>query len=153
MLLVGAVPTSTSTVTLYTAVPLQIAGASALTAHGTDQIDVSALGIKTDSAGTETTYSIGEYVSAPRFTTTVTEEGFTETLSLPGTTLTENCEMNDSNKMLYHMLKCFFQIPWLSQQEAIRHRYQHSLLEVSPQTDSMRAAHLVRMEGRAHLVC
>ncbi|KAE9399420.1 hypothetical protein BT96DRAFT_939489 [Gymnopus androsaceus JB14] len=100
--LVGAVPTPTSTVTVYGTVASQFASISETPiSGGIGTIDVSTLGVSTGSDGTETTYSIGEYLSVPDtpFTTqTITEgpTGQTETTTafFPADVFTENCEMN-----------------------------------------------------------
>ncbi|KAE9399422.1 hypothetical protein BT96DRAFT_975932 [Gymnopus androsaceus JB14] len=76
---VGAVPAPTSTVTVYTAVPLQTR---------------TALTISGGSEGTETTYSIGEYISIPGTTTTFTDGAI---FTLPTEVIRENYTLIESS--------------------------------------------------------
>ncbi|KAE9400844.1 hypothetical protein BT96DRAFT_630724 [Gymnopus androsaceus JB14] len=82
---VNAIPATTTAAppsfTLY-GVGETVAGEITFSGSGTTEFDITVLGVSTDSAGTETTYSIGEYVSlvpasitatAPNGVGTVTE--------------------------------------------------------------------------------
>lgn len=92
----GAIPAPTSTVTIY-AVPFGTGNPTPLVG-GTHGVDVSVLGVSSGFAGTETTYSIGEYVSYPASTSvvvTITSGSDTETTTVPvqnSIVYTENCE-------------------------------------------------------------
>lgn len=84
--------------TVYEAVASQFASLSGTpVSSGTGELDVSILGVSTGSEGTETTYSIGEYISIPTVTSvaTLTKTGQTETTTFlrPGLVFTENSEM------------------------------------------------------------
>ncbi|KAE9399421.1 hypothetical protein BT96DRAFT_692134 [Gymnopus androsaceus JB14] len=98
----GAVPASASTVTVYEAVASQFASLSGTpVSSGTGELDVSILGVSTGSEGTETTYSIGEYISIPTVTSvaTLTKTGQTETTTFlrPGLVFTENNTLVESS--------------------------------------------------------
>jgi len=92
-------------VTVYGAVASQFASISETPiSGGIGTIDVSTLGVSTGSDGTETTYSIGEYLSVPDtpFTTqTITEgpTGQTETTTafFPADVFTENFTLVESS--------------------------------------------------------
>lgn len=76
--------------TLFEAEPLNLATASVTPVSGlTAEIDVSILGVSTNSAGTETTYSIGDYIYNPPLTI--------GTFIRSAKALTENCKLVGSN--------------------------------------------------------
>ncbi|KAE9397954.1 hypothetical protein BT96DRAFT_921151 [Gymnopus androsaceus JB14] len=88
---VGAVPAPASILTLYDAVPtemfpptLTISATESTLSGFTQEIDVSTLGVSTGSEDTETTYSMGVYVSIPATTVTAAATTFT----VPATTVT-----------------------------------------------------------------
>jgi len=99
---VNAIPATTtsapSSFTLY-GVGEIVAGEIALSGSGTTEFDVTVLGVSTDSAGTETTYSIGEYASlAPvTMTATVPNGVGTVTETVPADIDTQNFTMVESS--------------------------------------------------------